>query len=240
MRRRFESDPLSVLGAHGEARDQITLLARQIANWLQTRREDFEAVCKSFREALAQAGVAGEIEIPFDQERPQSSYTALNGTVSRLATTHIEALIQRIRSQTQIIRYGNQVQGLTLDQAEEQAEKLFLRLSTVVGQLKPEAVKDEDTFKTVTIPELADISAQERELNLLVQTALQPRAPQGTEVDLLDLVRSVANQQTDLRELIMRLIDQGSEDVNLDALMRDLESLFQKNQIAIRVSLLRP
>ena len=108
----------------------------------------------------------------------------------------------------------------------------------MLRQLKPESVKNEDAFMNATIPELVDISAQERELNTLVQTALQPRAPQGTEVELLHLVQSVPNQQTDLRELIMRMIDQGSENVNLDALMKDLESLFQKNQIAIRISVL--
>lgn len=239
MKRRFESDPLNVLGAHGEAREQITLLDRKIASWLRTRREDFEAACQLFRDAFVQAGVSGEIEIPFDPERPQSSYTALHGTVSRLATAHIDALIQRTKSQIQIIRYGEQVQGLALDQAEEQAEGLLVRMAKMIGELKPESVKNQDAFGNATILELVDISAQEKALNSLVQTALQPRAPEGAEVDLLSLVQSVPNQQTDLRELIMRMIDQGSENVNLDALMKDLESLFQKNQIAIRVSVLR-
>lgn len=239
MKKRFESDPLSVLGAHGEAREQITLLDRQIANWLRTRREDFEVACQSFRDALVQAGITGDIEIPFDPERPQSSYAALHGTVSRVATAHIDALMQRTKSQIQIIRYGKQVQGLTLDQAEEQADELLVRMSKVIEELKPESVKNQDAFRNATIPELVDISAQEKALNSLVQTALQPRAPEGAEVDLLNLVLSVPNQQTDLRELIMRMIDQGSENVNLDALMKDLESLFQKNQIAIRVSVLR-
>lgn len=239
MKRRFESDPLNVLAAHGEARDQIARLERQIANWLRTRREDFDVVCQLFQNALGQVNVSGEIEIPFDVERPQSSYAALHGTVSRLATAHINALIQRTKSQIQIIRYGKQVQGLPLTQAEEQAESLLIRMAKVIEELTPEAVKNQETFETITIPELADISAQEKALNLLVQAALQPRAPEGAEADLLNLVQAVPNQQIDLRELIMRMIDQSSENVKLDSLMKDLESLFQKNQIAIRVSVLR-
>ena len=116
---------------------------------------------------------------------------------------------------------------------------LLRRSSATLDQLKPETVKDINTFKNVIILELASISAQERDLNGLVQNALQPRAPQGSEVGLLQLVRSIPNQQTDLRELIMRLMDQGSKDVDLNTLMKDLEFLFQKNQIAIRISLLQ-
>lgn len=39
----------------------------------------------------------------------------------------------------------------------------------------------------------------------------------------------------DLRELSMRLIDRGEGPVNLDILMHDLESLFQKNLVDIRI-----
>ena len=37
----------------------------------------------------------------------------------------------------------------------------------------------------------------------------------------------------------MHLLDQGSETVDLDAIMTDLRSLFQKNQVSIHVGLLQ-
>ena len=46
-------------------------------------------------------------------------------------------------------------------------------------------------------------------------------------------------QEVDLRELIMWLIDQGEAAVNLDVLMRDIKSLFQKNLVDIRTKLSR-
>ncbi len=50
---------------------------------------------------------------------------------------------------------------------------------------------------------------------------------------------SNTGQEIDLRELIIRLIDQKEGIVNLGALMHDLESLFQKNLVDIRIRLSR-
>ena len=44
-------------------------------------------------------------------------------------------------------------------------------------------------------------------------------------------------QEVDLRELIMRLIDQREGTVDLSALMQDVESLFQKNLVDVHIKL---
>jgi hypothetical protein len=81
------------------------------------------------------------------------------------------------------------------------------------------------------------LDKEERGLTSEVQQAIQPRAPEGTEVRLMELISAnTTGPQTDLRELILRLLDHGDAKVDLDALMSDLQSLFQKNQVAVHIS----
>ena len=71
-----------------------------------------------------------------------------------------------------------------------------------------------------------------------VQQATQQRPAEGRELTLVEFVQNNgANQEVDLRDLIIRLLDQQEEKVavNLDELMHNLESLFQKNLVDIRV-----
>jgi hypothetical protein len=101
-------------------------------------------------------------------------------------------------------------------------------------------VRDLRGFQAVVLARVVALDKEERELTGELQRAIQPRAPEDTEVRLMELISvNATDRQTDLRELIIRLLDQGEEKVNLNALMKDLQSLFQKNQIAIHISLLQ-
>jgi len=55
-------------------------------------------------------------------------------------------------------------------------------------------------------------------------------------MDLLQADKT--GQQIDLRGLILSLIEQGETNVDLEKLMVDLKSLFQKNQISIHIELI--
>jgi hypothetical protein len=64
--------------------------------------------------------------------------------------------------------------------------------------------------------------------------------PEDGAVGHFEFIRnSGTNQEIDLRELIIRLLDQQEDKgaVNLGELMNDLESLFQKNLVDIRIRL---
>ena len=81
---------------------------------------------------------------------------------------------------------------------------------------------------------------EEKKLGEEVQEATQQRPAQGSELILMEFIQSGSTgQEIDLRELIIRLMDRREERVNLDALMNDLESLFQKNLVDIRIKLSR-
>jgi sirohydrochlorin ferrochelatase len=88
---------------------------------------------------------------------------------------------------------------------------------------------------------LLELQSQEQEISEEVQQAVEQRPPVGTEVRLIELLRaSSSGQQVDLRGLIIHLLEQGESEADLDALMKDLQSLFQKNQISIHISLVTP
>jgi hypothetical protein len=79
---------------------------------------------------------------------------------------------------------------------------------------------------------------EEKKLAEEVQQAIQQRPAAGSELKLMKLLQSNGfEQEVDLRELIMRIIDQREGTVDLSALMRNLESLFQKNLVDISIKL---
>ena len=85
--------------------------------------------------------------------------------------------------------------------------------------------------------EIVSLSKDVQDLSVAAQDSLQPRPPEGTELRLMELLAKRGDrQEADLRELITNLLEQGEEEVDLQALMGDLQSLFQKNQIAIHIS----
>ena len=78
----------------------------------------------------------------------------------------------------------------------------------------------------------------EKKLEEEVQEAIQQRPAAGNELKLMKLLQpSGFGQEVDLRELIMRLIDQREGSVDLSALMDDLKSLFQKNLVDLHIKL---
>ena len=72
-----------------------------------------------------------------------------------------------------------------------------------------------------------------------VQQALRKRPPEGGEEALLHSLQALANaNEVDLYSLIVRELDHPDEPFDLDQLMSDLQVLFQKNQIGLRIRLL--
>jgi len=239
LRKRLESQPLAMLGMHGDAARQIAEQSASVSTWLESRREDFERRCQAYQDALAEAGIQTDLSIPFDQEHPTESYTALNQAVASLVKRHWRGLTETLRNLRQVARYGIMVQQLPLSDTEERAQSAWERVSEMEPHLAPEVLGEVEDFKTDTLCQLAELAANAEALTAEIQTAAQPRPPEGTETRLMDLLAKASDQQSvDLRRLITRLLEQGESEVDLEALMRDLQSLFQKNQIAIRISLL--
>ena len=130
-----------------------------------------------------------------------------------------------LKNSLQVIRYSIQVQSLELPQAEARTYVVLQSASRLREQIRIEVISDQQ-------------SMQENILEEEVQQAIQQRPAAGSELKMMKLLQSNGFvQEVDLRELIMRLIDQREGMVALDVLMRDLESLFQKNLVDISIKL---
>jgi hypothetical protein len=240
LRARFEAQSLAILGMHGEAAKQIEAHRKRVVTWLESRREDFDRQCQAYQQALADAGIEADLRVPFDQEHPTESYDVLTQSVGRAVSVHLSTLERRLGNLLQVARYGIQVQRLPLEDAESRICLASQHVTEASGQVTAEVLRDLKGFQAGVLARMVALAKEERELTSEVQRAIQPRAPEGTEVRLRELISvNTTGRQTDLRELILRLLDQGEEKVNLNTLMQDLQSLFQKNQIAIHLSLLQ-
>lgn len=240
LRAKFEAQPLAVLGMHNDAEAQIEARRRRVTEWLERRREDFEKRCQAYRKALARSGIEAELRILFDTEHPSNSYNALAETALQYAVAHLSALARRFNDQLQIVRYALQVQQLPLEDSETRVHLALEQAKLLDQQIAPEIAHDLNRWDKALLEPLSVLTQTERELATEIQRAVQPRPAEGTEINLLQLLAaSSSGRQIDLRGLIIHLLDQGSETVDLGAIMTDLRSLFQKNQVSIHVGLLQ-
>jgi hypothetical protein len=240
LRKRFEAQPLSFISGHRAVAREIEKQMQVIARWLDNRREDFDDQCLTYQQLLATAHIRAELKIPFDKERPADSQMALIVRVKDYVESYFVALYSKLKSSLQVIRYGSQVQNLCLTDAENRANHALQAAEKLKAQINFEVIGNSQQFKARIINPLNDLVEEEKKLAEEVQEATQQRPAHGRELRLLDLMQNGnAGQEIDLRELIIRLMDQKEEKVNLDALIHDLEALFQKNLVDIRINLSR-
>jgi hypothetical protein len=237
LRARFEAQSLAILGMHGEAAKQIETHRKRVVTWLESRREDFDRQCQTYQQALADVGIEADLRVPFDQEHPTESYDVLTQSVGRAVSVHLGTLERRLVNLLQVARYGIQVQRLSLEDAESRIHLAIQHVAEASNQITIEVLRDLKEFQVGVLAHMVALDKEECGLTSEVQQAIQPRAPEGTEVRLMELISAnTTGPQTDLRELILRLLDHGDAKVDLDALMSDLQSLFQKNQVAVHIS----
>jgi len=237
---RFEAQPLSFLSAHRAISRDIEMQKQRIARWLDGRREDFDSQCQVYQQLLVSAHIEANLRVPFDSERPTESQAALMVRVKEYLDKHFNLLYATLKNFLQVIRYGIQVQGLNLSDAEVRAREALQLATKVREQISLEVISDQQRFKSSVLKSLIELAEEETKLEEEVQRSVQQRPAEGTELRLMELFQtSGTGQEVDLRELIIRLIDRGEGKVSLNALMRDLESLFQKNLVDIRIKLSR-
>jgi hypothetical protein len=131
------------------------------------------------------------------------------------------------------------VQQIDLADAEERAGKTLNDLDDLRNRLSPELLREMDRAEEGVLHPLNKVLEQETALAANVQQILKRRSPEEAEAELLALLQMIAaHDEADLYSLIMRQIDEGKESIDLSELMTQLQGLFQKNQIGIRIRLL--
>ncbi len=233
---RFEAQPFTFLNSHKAVHKEIDVQKQQMTHWLEGRREDFEKQRKLYEELLATVHIEVALRVPFDRDRPKESQTTLVALVLHHLHKQFTALEAQLKNALQTIRYSIQVQKLELSEAEVRANKSLDAATSIKEQISSEIISDSNRFQRDLLTPLLSLIEEEKSLEMEVQRAIQQRPAEGSELKLMQLFQANnAGHEVDLHELIMQLIDQGTESVNLDALMHDLESLFQKNLIDIRI-----
>jgi len=237
----FETDPYAILTRHAKARDQIGALGQRLNAWVENRRSDFEQKCQGYEQSLAKVNIQTDLRVPFDQEHPAESVEVMLHQVQTIVANHLEGFQGRLNQALVVIRYGIKVQNLPLIEAETQIIDAIERTNQLSNQVSLDSIRDLEQFNSHVIQPIVHIAAQEKALYAEMRTAFQQRPAEGTEEHLITLLRSsVSGQQVDLRGLITNLIESGDQNIDLEILMADLKSLFQKNQIAIHINLIAP
>ncbi len=238
LHRRFEAHPLTFLSGHKAVSKEVEAQRQRIIQWRENRREEFDSQRQSYQQLLADAGIQAELRVPFDRDRPADSQAALMALVKDCLDRYFSSLYSNLKTTFQIIRYSIQVQGLELSNAEVRTREALQLATRLREQICIEVIDNQKSFEISILKPLVDIAKEEIKLKEEVQQAIQHRPAVGSELKLMKLLQSSGlGQEVDLRELIMRLIDQKDGTVDLSGLMHDLESLFQKNLLDIRINL---
>lgn len=235
---RYSSQTLSFLSSHRSVGKDIEKFRARVLNWLDRRRDDFEEQCLTYQQLLANAHIKAELKIPFDRERPNESQAVLLAQVGHHLNDYLEKFSEKLKASLQVIRYCIQVQGANLSVAETKAGQTYENALRLKKQITPEILGDLTHFKSLILPLIA-LANEQKQLEIEIRQATQQRPAEGSELRLMEIFRSMnAAEGIDLRGVIISLINQEGT-VSLSALMHDLESLFQKNLIDMRVRLSR-
>ena len=238
LHERFEAQLLTFLSSHQAVSEDIEAQRRRMVQWLESRREEFDAQRQSYQQLLAGAGIQAELRVPFDRERPAESQATLLNLVRDALERHFSWLYANLRSSLQHIRYSIQVQGLELSGAEARTREALNLATRLREHMRIEVIGDQKSFECSILKPLVELVEEEKKLADEVQQAIQQRPAAGSELKLMKLLQSNGSgQEVGLRELIMRLIDQREGMVELRSLIHDLESLFQKNLVDIHIKL---
>jgi len=233
------TNPLNFPTLHRDVGRQLDILQEELRGWLQNRREDYEQQRTRYENALQKAGMEVRLRIPFNAQRPAESYDALVETVHQHLSRYLDDVRRRLEGTLQKMRYATLVQHVDLVDAEEQAKETTWRVDQLRQRLSPELLRDAERAETQVLGPLSDIFEEEKSVASQVRRTLQKRPPNEAEVQLLGLLQAIeATDEVDVYSLIMHQLDQGEDEIDLSRLMQQLQGLFQKNQISLRIRVL--
>jgi hypothetical protein len=236
---KMEANPLTLPTLHREIRRELTDLQRQLDAWLKNQREDYEEQRQRYEEALNEVGVEARLRIPFNAQHPAESYEALAETVQSHLARYFDGLERRLNAILQKLRYATHVQQVGLTTAEERARRVIEKVGALQEHLSLDLLRDIPRAESELLQPLQEVYAEVQAIAAEMQHALQKRPPEGAEAELLRLLQeSNANGEVDLYSLIMQQLDEREGAVDLDPLMHQLQELFLKNQISIRIRVL--
>jgi len=235
----FKDAPLDTLSDHEIFSKDVAELEQEIGDWQRKRREDFMAEKQGLENALRHVGDERPmLKTNFD---PYVSPEEGRENLRQEAVEHFQGILTQYEQQYQQLH----------------SEVIYAeRVQQVSGTLSADAVstslaKARELKNTVTIQTLSDDTGLERltesiaglrdtlvEMATTVQTFITKRPLEGEgENTLLCIIQENAADSTrgvELKHVILKLVADNPE-FQIEQVMHDLQSLFKKNQVIIRI-----
>lgn len=233
----YETDPLSFGSRYARVKDQIDSLEQKTTAWIENRRSEFENKRLFYQNALKSLGIVAEVRIPFDPENPAESVNVLHNQVYTSIRQYIDGLENRLQQILEVTKFALNVQKLDLQAQQANTQNLIEEIASLKTVITVNSIGNSDTFNVAVVTPIQAIISAEKALYQSIRKALKPGEPTGTEIVLYQILEQ-SRGQVDFKSLITRLIEKGNGDVNLDEIMENIKSLFQKNRLEIRLNVL--
>lgn len=235
----FADAPLDTLSDHETFFQPVSELEQRIETWKRKRREDFVAEKQDLENALARVGdERPRLNTNFDSYvSPEENRESLR----REAIEHFVAVLMQCEQRYQqlhseviyaerVLQVAGTLSADTISASLTEARELR---DTITSQLLSDEASR--TQFTEGITRLRDALA---EMADVAKTFITKRPPEGkSEGELLRIIQESAVDWTrgaELTEVILKLVA-SDPNFQLEQVMSDLQSLFKKNQVIIRI-----
>lgn len=235
----FEAAPLDTLSDHEAFSNSIAELERHIGEWQRKRREAFIAEKRRIEDALGRLGdEQPRLKTNFDS---YASPADNRRDLRQEAVEHLQGLLLQYEQRYQQLRseviYAERVQQITGTLTADAVSKALEETQQLRAGITTQALSTESGLDTVAC-KIAGLRDDLLQMTNTVRTFITKRAPDHeSEGDLLRAVQEIAvdpMRGVELREVILKLVAENP-DFELEQVMRDLQGLFMKNQVIIRI-----
>jgi hypothetical protein len=215
-------------------RTDLEKLERAAREWIAGQRDQFMAAKQTREEILARlSGRPAPLRAGFDHYHPLDSYRNLEAEVQDQLDRLTNAVLQRLDRLQGDLAY---LQLILDGQSRERIPDFRAVEAAMAGLLRP--LTSSGATDTVSLESraaaIAAGQAQADTLHAQISGLLVKQNPTAAEASILDILP--AGQTLELGELVRALAQrQGAEHFSLGQLMTDIESLFQKNQVIIKL-----
>lgn len=232
----FSNDPLSFSSRHGKVGEQVQALDQRIAAWVENRRKDFENKRLVYQSALKSLDINADIRVPFDPDHPTESVNVLHDQVFVLTRQYIENADSRLKHILGVIQFVIKVQKIDIEDQMSRTLNLLDEVAKLKEKMTSNIVGDSSKFISIVVEPIKEIISTEKTIYDFVRKTLKPGKPKGAEVVLFETLKK-SKGQIDLRSLITNLLEKSDEDADLDKILQNVKTLFQKNLIDIQLNL---
>jgi hypothetical protein len=237
--RSFKEAPLDTLSDHEPFSNSIAELERNIGEWQRKRRETFMAEKRRIENALDRLGdEQPRLKTNFDSyASPEDNRRDLR----QEAVEHFQGILKQYEQRYQQLHseviYAERVQQITGTLTADAVSNALAGTQQLKDGITTETLSSETGLEAVAA-KIAGLRDDLLQMTNTVMAFITKRAPERESED--ELLRAVQESAVDpmrgveLREVILKLVAENP-DFQLEQIMRDLQGLFMKNQVIIRI-----